>query len=480
MDKDAAGNLFLTGYFSNPVDFDPDTSVVYNVSSISNQDIFLVKLDPNENFLWVKQWEYNFPEGSGNGGQEEGAAMTLDASGNVCLAGRFRQTTDFDPGTGVHNLSSNGQAGFALKLDNDGNFLWVKNLVSDTSAGSQSYPRSIATDASGNFYIAGAFNGTVDFDPDSVAEHKLVTDTIQSGFVMKLAADGSFQWAKKVGGVDNPLSSYNYANAVAVDGASNVLLAGSFMGTVSMGSSTLVSNGYSDMFIAKLDAGGNYLWAKGIGNTWDSDRATRITLDAASNVYVSGTYRGTVDFDPGASVKNMTSVGNVDAFLLKLTTNGDFFWAKSFGGSDHRELIYSVAANPTSVYTVGRFMTQINCDDEDGYYLNASYLGSGTRWFDGWVAKIDQSTTDISELGHNIDVVIFPNPATSAFSLNMSSLKGEIATITIFDLQGKKLFETKSRERTTTISTTKFITGTYFVKIQTKDKHVYKKLVIVL
>lgn len=478
MGIDASGNLFLAGYFNSITDFDPDTAVTYNLSPAGNNNIFLVKLDAGENFQWAKQWEYNFSEGASNGTQEEIPSMAIDASGNVCIAGRYKGTVDFDPGAGEFELTSGGPQGYIVKLDGSGNFLWAKSLDADTTLGDAVFPRSVSTDASGNFYIAGDFIGTIDFNPDTVASYKF-TSSVENGFLLKLAADGSFQWAKQIGGVDGNslINSYNYANAVAADGASNVLLAGSFMGSITMGSTTLASNGYSDIFIAKLDSSGNYLWAKNIGNSWDGDRANRVTVDAANNVYVTGTYKGAVDFDPGANVRYITGNGVIDAYLVKLNTNGGFEWAKSFGGSDDNDLIYGVAVKDNSVYAVGRFMTQMNCDNDGSYYINAAYIGSGTPRMEGWVAKINQEVTSIAGLIDDSQFAIYPNPAAGEFVIVLSNSKANNAMVTLFNSQGEKVYET-AVSKTAVVDIKKLQPGMYFVKTQNKEGFTVKKLVV--
>lgn len=478
MGKDASGNLFLSGYYSNTTDFNPDTAVTNNLTATASNNIFLVKLDANESFLWAKQWKNNYAEGEFNGTKEEGVAMAIDADGNVLLTSRFKGTVDFDPDTSSYNITSNGQQGYVMKLDNNGKFLWTKILVADTSAGTLVYPRSISADASGNLYISGDFIGTIDFNPDSTASNNL-TSSFQSGFLLKLAPNGSYQWAKKMGNLDSsPISSFNFANAVTVDGASNIVLAGSFMGSVSMGSTTLVSNGYSDIFIAKLDASGNYLWAKSIGNTWDSDKATRMTVDAANNIYVAGIFRGNLDFNPGANSNLISSNGGEDAFLLKLNTNGGFEWAKTFGGAGSDELIYGVAAKDNSVLAVGGFTVQMSCDNEGSYYINAAYLGSGTERHDGWVAKINQGATGIEDVTTNFQFTLYPNPASSTFTIELPHYSSGDAKLTMFDIHGKRVNEVDLTEPITNVSLDGLSKGMYFARVANGSSYAVKNFVV--
>lgn len=93
------------------------------------------------------------------------------------------------------------------------------------------------------------------------------------------------------------------------------------------GTANLTTAGQSDIYISKLDADGNFLWAKRIGgNSWDD--GSGISLDATGNIYVTGHFSGTVDFDPGAGTANLTSAGNYDIFICKLDAAGNFLWAK--------------------------------------------------------------------------------------------------------------------------------------------------------
>src|SRR5690606_28763621 len=89
----------------------------------------------------------------------------------------------------------------------------------------------------------------------------------------------------------------------------------------------LTSNGSSDVFIQKLDVSGNFLWAKSFGGGPSSSAAAfSITIDNNGNIYTTGRFWATVDFDPGVGVYNLTSNGRHDIFIQKLDVNGDFLW----------------------------------------------------------------------------------------------------------------------------------------------------------
>ncbi len=124
---DDDGNIYTTGSFEGTGDFDPGPGV-YNLTSNSEYDVFISKLDRNGNFLWAKC----FGGMSSNVSapiSDIGYGIVTDKDGNVYVCGAFENTVDFDPGSGVYNISSSGGEDiFILKLDASGNFIWVKTL----------------------------------------------------------------------------------------------------------------------------------------------------------------------------------------------------------------------------------------------------------------------------------------------------------------------------------------------------------------
>ncbi len=114
-----------------------------------------------------------------------------------------------------------------------------------------------------------------------------------------------FDWAKSIGGTGQ---ENVYGNVIDNDG--NIYTTGSFNGSVDFNPDTathiLTSNGGSDIYIQKLSSDGSFLWAKSIGGG-DTDGAEFITTDNDGNIYVTGIFSLTVDFDPGTAINNRTS-----------------------------------------------------------------------------------------------------------------------------------------------------------------------------
>src|SRR5450432_3236628 len=299
---DGAGDVYITGFFAATVDFDPGPGI-FNLSSVGGTDIFVLKLDASGNFLLAKQME-----GSG-----QGYSIAVDVAGNVYTTGIFSGTVDFDPGVGVDNLTYAGGTGqdiFVSKLDASGNFVWARQM----GGLSPDQGKSIAVDAAGNVYTTGFFQGTANFDPGGVFNlTALGADDI---FISKLDASGNFVWAKQMGGTSDDVGL-----SIAVDASGNVYTAGDFQGTANFdpgaGVFNLTTSGGEDIFISKLDASGNFVWAQQIGGVSAISQALSIAVDASGNIYTTGLFLGTTDFDPGPAVFNLTSSG-VDIFVEKL------------------------------------------------------------------------------------------------------------------------------------------------------------------
>ena len=148
----------------------------------------------------------------------------------------------------------------------------------------------------------------------------------------QLANSQTVEWVRQFSGINNDL-----ARNVTVDVSGNVYTIGHFEGTVDfdpgVGSYNLTSTGNSDVFISKLDASGNFIWAIKLGGT-SIDQGLSIVVDATGNVYSAGNFYGTADFDPSTATFNLTSAGYADVFITKLDVSGNFVWAKKIGGTN--------------------------------------------------------------------------------------------------------------------------------------------------
>ena len=128
-------------------------------------------------------------------------------------------------------------------------------------------------------------------------------------------------------------SSFDVCQAIALDDGGNVYATGYFSATVDFdagpGVYNLTSVAAEDIFISKTTPDGKLVWAKSIGD-FRYQAGYAITLDAAKNIYITGIFFGTVDFDPGPGITNLSSAGNEDIFICKLDNNGNFMGKKNW------------------------------------------------------------------------------------------------------------------------------------------------------
>ena len=453
---DGSGNVYTTGYFYGTSDFDPGAGV-FNLNSGFDSDIFISKLDASGNFVWAKAM--------GGADSDKGSSIAIDGSGNVYTTGCFFGTADFDPGAGVFNLTEAGYGDiFISKLDASGNFVWAK-AMGDTMSPDIGY--SIALDGSGNVYTTGYFAGTVDFDPGA-GVFNLTSAGDRDIFISKLDASGNFVWAKAMGGAN---SEYSYS--IALDGSGNVYTTGYFFGTADFDPGAGVANltyaGNDDIFISKLDASGNFVWAKAMGGS-ATDLGYSIAIDGSGNVYTTGYFEGTSDFDPGAGVFNLTSAGYYDIFVSKLDASGNFVWANAMGGADS-DYGSSIALDGSgNVYTTGYFEGTADFDPGAGV-ANLTSAGGG----DIFVAKYFQTATGINNNEYSKNLFsIYPNPSTGKFSIEFSNQQ-QITSVEIYNLLGESVFQQKNTNEIDLSSAAK---GIYFVKVYAGEKIYTEKIIV--
>jgi hypothetical protein len=364
---DAVGNIYLAGFYMGIPDFDPGPAV-YQVPNAGNDDIFICKLDPSGNFAWAKSY--------GDQPVDQGQDIAIDPAGNVYLTGFFTDFVNFGGGTFISNNGSYDL--FVLKLDPAGNFLWAKQIGGPDMESIS----DIAVDSQGNVILTGFFRMTVDFDPGT-GSFPMTAVGLQDIFMLKLDSGGGFVWAYAIG---SPVSEV--PGQVVVDANDNIYLSGEFLGTMDLAPGATVFNatstGNSDVFLDKLNPQGGLIWCKtfgGIGG--ESPRA--MEKDLAGNIYLTGLFSFTPDFDPGPGIFNITATGNYDGFVMKLDSSGGFRWAGSISGAA-QDMPSSIAMGDAhTVYVGGDFMAAADFDPTPGTFTLTSNGG-----YDAFLVKYAQ------------------------------------------------------------------------------------------
>jgi hypothetical protein len=300
-------------------------------------------------------------------GSSTGNAIAVDQTGNTYVTGRFAGTVDFDPANEVSGdtltaatvTDSSGQVsnktnGFVAKYNADGSLAWVRAFGNADDMGD--IGSGIAVDGAGNVLVAGSFSGTVDFGGIG-----RTANGQSDGFVAKLDPDGNFGWVNRVGG------AYRDSLAgIAVDGDGNVYATGESWKTDSFTDTDI------DAIVLKWNAAGSLAWSHEVGGG-ASDRGAGIAVDGSGNVFVTGEFRGTVDFDPGSGTFNLSSGGNKSspstaAYVLKLNTDGGFGWARHFqADSSSSSAGRAIAVDGSgNVYTTGVFHGTVDFNPATG------------------------------------------------------------------------------------------------------------------
>lgn len=364
---DSNENVYFTGYFDGNHDFDPGPNNAYE-TSMGNKDAYLVKLDPSGNLLWYHVF--------GTLGGERGLSVFTDSSDNVYVSGRHNSTVDFDPGLGVYNLSpTTGESfGFLASYAPNGDFRWARSLPGylDSSVEED----EISYDPSGYILISDRFINTMDFDPGPGTFVMTPTSTSDM-YVLKLDLNGDFIWAKQIEGAVQQVPS------IKVHSSGNIFVTGYYSGTIDLDPGPAVQSetalGFWDGFVIKLNSSGDFVFGRTFGGT-DRDEPKEVDIDDQQNIYISGLFRGTADFDPGLGVQNFTSEGDRDPYLLKLDANGGFEWFHNYGGYIEDRKI-AVDTDPSgNIYLTGWFYDTLDFEPGPGT-TNLIKTGNGTDIF---------------------------------------------------------------------------------------------------
>ncbi|APY10789.1 hypothetical protein BWZ22_05840 [Seonamhaeicola sp. S2-3] len=439
IDLDSSNNVYIAGFFYGTTDFDPGVGTT-NITASGCNDIFIQKFDPNGNLVWVKT--------IGNTGCDQAKSLTIDKNDNIYTIGSFSDTVDFDPNAGVSNLSSNGSSEvFILKLDSNGDFVWVKSFQ-EVSSGEFGYQaNSLVTDNSGDIIITGSYSGTVDFDPGSGIS-ALSTNALGDIYVVKLDNSGNFIWLKSMS--SNTTGLYSNGASLITDASKNIYVCGAFSGTIDFNPNTEIENltsvGDNDAYIQKLDASGNFLWVISFGTgapgTWCS--AYSITNDFSNNLYVTGGFNGTVDLDFNSGIEDYTSAGNRDVFNLKINqqTAENIIWSSD--SSDYAN--FSATNNDGDSFT---------WETENGNVAGKGLI-TDTSFFSKSYDDIAGALTPDNLLITPTGAITVPSNASSiSFKLNVeassSDRPAEHFAIYVFDEAVGQSFDTKIYEETLTV-----------------------------
>jgi len=343
---DANGNVYITGMFSNTVDFAEDWGGSDSKTSAGGYDIFITKINADGSYGWTRR--------IGGTADDYGNGICTDTDGNVYVTGSFQDTVNFAEDWGSNDSKTAVDTAsdiFIMKINANGTYGWTKRIGdTDSDVG-----HSICTDTDGNVYATGLFGGTVNFAADWSSNDSKTFAGWDDIFVTRINADGSYGWTKRIGGANTDIGQ-----AIYTDTNGNIYVTGRFEGTVDFAedwtsSDSKTSAGSADIFITKINADGSYGWTKRLGGI-NGDVGLAVCTDTGGNVYAAGVFRSTVDFaEDWTSSDSKTSAGNADIFITKINADGSYGWTRRMGGTGD-DLAYGICTGTSGrIYVTGCF-----------------------------------------------------------------------------------------------------------------------------
>ena len=347
MQIDNRGKIVLTGQFYGTIDLDPGVGVTSFTSALQPM-MFLSKYDSSGNMIWGKTTSANITP----------LSMKTDLNGDIYIGGSFNGTVDFAPGTPIVSVTAANagyESGFFLRCDSTGSYIWVSPL----SGTAERYVSAIGISGS-NVYIGGHFRGSIDLDPGA-ANVSLTSAGSEDIFWGKYStAAGAYVTGFRLGS-----TGYDVANEIAFNSSGDIILSGIFQNTVdfnplSTATNSLTATGINfNTFLAQYSNTGTFRAIAGLTGG-QNQPISMVTL--GNDIYMTGAFMDTVDFDPETAAAVFTTQGYNDGFLARYSYNNSvgfsLNWVRTMGSkfSDFNQGI-DVAnyGNGKKVLTTGSF-----------------------------------------------------------------------------------------------------------------------------
>ena len=444
--EDYDGNILLTGYFQGnrnggkPFDADPGEDTVYleQPGNFLTRDMFVIKLNADGEFIWAKQ--VSNTEYASN---EDSFDIEVDKNNNVYIGGKFAQA-DFDPAVDKDSIfltKSGKHEAFLLKLNSDGDFVWVKQMH-----GGESSVRGIEILDNDDIVVAGDFRKEINFD-DSTA----YTAEDYNIFMAKFNANGDLLNANTFIGNDARVGC-DFLSYV-----DNKFFIGGFHGDpmiLGTDSSTTSSfAGQYDAFLCAYDENFNYLSGISFGSA-GIDEVSSI-VETNGSYLVAATIAGVVTFTPEIELE---ANGTSDACLLKLDHELNVLSAFSYGG-DGRDKLISLYATDAEVKAIGTFEGTADLNPFEGEDI---FTASGS-FYDVFFSHYTwDELLSIQENLNKINVNVYPNP-TSDY-INIDGINN--AEVEVYNIQGQLMLNGDTSAK---INVSSLSAGQYLIIAKNKE-----------
>lgn len=378
---------------------------------------------------WVKQF--------GGVAGDCGRAVGTDGSGNIVAASVFAGTAAFG---GINFTSAGGNDIALAKYSSAGVHQWSKRFGG--TAGEN--PSCIQIAASGKIVVGGTFGtGSANFGGSNISGAGNV-----DGFIASYSPDGTHLWSRGFGstGVDT-------VSGVSFDSQENVIVTGTFQGSITLGGTNLTSaGGGTDLFVAKYSSTGAHLWSRNFPNT-SNDYAKGVAVDQSGNIFITGYFVAWIDFGAGRLVSSDPTFGGPEVFIAKLTPAGSLIWARRYG-ADMSEKASAIALDSNGdVFITGEFdpYTDLGCGSlsvtlgaslySDSFIAKYSGADGACRWakaFGGSSSEVTKAL--VSDTSGNILVTGVYRSTCYFDSLTTSSLGGDDIFVAKYSPSGSVLW----------------------------------------
>jgi hypothetical protein len=390
------GNIYITGSFSFTFDFNyvPLNSQVKNLTSNGMSDIFIMKISHNNNkFLWAISM--------GGTQNDIGQDISVDNSGNIYSIGSFQNTVDFNPGTGITNITSVGSTDIYInKVDANGNLIWVKKSGSSTN----DEGLSIINDNSGNIYSTGYYSGIADFDPNASTYNLISSGSSLDIFLWKLDNNGNLIWVNSYGGTgedkglcvttDNTGSPYNvgYFSSIAdFDPRVSVL--------------NLTSNGAKDIYFQVSSGTIPTITASGATSICPGESVTLTSSSTTGNIWSNGSTSKSITVNTAGSysVSNSSGTCSVSSAPITITLL-------------NAPPVPTISSSSSTTFCSGGSVTLTSSSSSGNLWSNGSTNQSITVNSSGtYNVTVSNGTCSTSSSPIQVNVLSYPpNPVVSA------------------------------------------------------------------
>ncbi len=318
------------------------------------------------NVSLFSQSNYSWLFSAGGTGDDQALSITTDAAGNSYVVGYFTGIVNFG---GANTLASAGDKDmFLVKLNSSGAIQWAKK--GGGSAADQAI--DVKCDASGNIYTLGWHEGSATFGTTTVDN----ADGAKS-FITKWDNSGNVLSVIKLGG---------YAKSFTLDATGNMYVSSTFTGSIKVRTTTKISQGGNDMYVAKLTPAGAETWVKTVYSS-GNENPISITISADDSLLVMGRFSSILNFE-GSSFQGANNGGatSEDLFIAKYSSAGDIGWFKQFDAAMTDALAPNSITTDASnnIYLTGTFQTSVNF---------FSYFFTSTGGTDGFITKLSPTAS---------------------------------------------------------------------------------------